>query len=364
MKSGYFIALMSLFLLPSLLNGQVPVVVNDTIDITPDFPVKHFAQADYWSNLVYFGGCPVNHIPKGIGIPDRNPKARAVINAIIAGYTYSELKSKLPDSLDEILDQLSRGKVISLEKERIALLFPVVTGEKRELIRSLIQKRLLEQSPAIDSLIRPLREHLREHPRLVFHFLWSRIIDNTFWNQYNSEFHTEEGPPSIAWIIYPPHPFQCGTNYDQTTDNSQIAISWSYNIFDEFFSLPSTASFYRLTQNEPVPEGDREFFKKYGLMDTARVSMLFTYRDGDRLDLLCDSLKQVYARKLRGLFDYRSLSKTFDIPAAELFLIMAHETAYTLFQQLSVTRPDFFLPILRESNPDRNLSFLCSFRLK
>ncbi len=37
-KSGCFIALMSL-LLPLLLNGQIPVVVNDTVDITPGFPV-------------------------------------------------------------------------------------------------------------------------------------------------------------------------------------------------------------------------------------------------------------------------------------------------------------------------------------
>ncbi len=57
----------------------VPIMKFLVILLLTGFPVKHFAQADYWSNLVYFGGCPVNHIPKGIGIPDRNPKARKVI---------------------------------------------------------------------------------------------------------------------------------------------------------------------------------------------------------------------------------------------------------------------------------------------
>ncbi len=39
LKSGWFIALLSLLLLPPMLNGQIPVVVNDTVDITPGFEV-------------------------------------------------------------------------------------------------------------------------------------------------------------------------------------------------------------------------------------------------------------------------------------------------------------------------------------
>ncbi len=327
-------------------------------------PVTLFAQADYWAGLVYFGGCNVNHIPKGITIPDRNVKARAVMNAIIAGKDYGELRQQVPDSLDEILDRLSKGNVIRMEHEKIKILVPVLTAEKRSKMDTLIRQTLMEKSLVIDSLIIPLREQLKEHPRMVFHFLWSRVIDNCWWKLYNSEFHTKKGPPSLAWIIYPPHPFQCGTNYDQTKNNSQIAISWSYGIFDEFLSLPPTASFYSLVKNEPIPAGDQEFFLKYGLMDKNRVSQLFTYEEGGPLDLLCDSLKSVYIAKLKGMFNYRRLSKTFGIPAPDLFIIMGHETAYSIFQMLYEQKEGLYIPILPESNPEKNFSYLVSFRLR
>ena len=328
------------------------------------FPVRHFAQTDYWADLVYFGGCPVNHIPKGISFPDRSPKARAVMNAIIAGQAYSDLKQHLPDSLDEILDRLSKGKVIRIEDDKINILFPVLTGEKRERMDKFIRQAIKEKSLVIDSLIRPLREQLKENPKLVFHFLWSRVIDISWWNLYNSEFQTDEGPPSIAWIIYPPHSFQCGTNFDQTANNSQIAISWSYNIFDEFFSLPSTGSFYKLARNEPLQAGDKDFFMKYGLMDSNGGSRLFTYPEGGSLDILCDSLKSLYIIKLKGMFDYRSLGKEFGIPASDLFIIMGHEIAYSIFQMLYKEKKEIFIPILKETNPERNFSWLTSFRLR
>jgi len=322
------------------------------------------AQTDYWTDLVYFSGCPVNHIPKGITIPDRSPKARAIINAIIAGSTYSDLKRQLPDSLDEILNRLSKGNVIRSQKEKINILFPVITSEKREKLNELVKLKINERSPAIDSLIIPLKKELKERPQLVFHFLWSRVIDNCWWELYNQEFHTKEGPPSIAWIIYPPHPYQCGTNYDQTTNNSQIAISWSYNIFDEFFTLPSTAAFYSLAKHDPVPDKDREFFMKYGLMDQDKASLLFTYQAGSRLDLLCDSLKSASARKIKGMFNYRSLGAEFGIPSSEMFIIISHEIAYNIFQALSEQKKDLFIPILSETNPGRNFSWLCSFRME
>ena len=103
---------------------------------------------------------------------------------------------------------------------------------------------------------------------------------------------------------------------------------------------------------------------KYGLMDQDKKSLLFTFQAGCRLDLLCDSLKSAYARKIKGMFNYRSLSAEFGIPAPELFIIMSHEIAYNIFQALKEQKQDLFIPILRETNPGRNFSWLCSFRME
>ena len=57
--------------------------------------LKSFSQTDYWANIVYFNVGTRNHFPKGITIPDKNIKARIVLNAIIGGSSYNEIKTTI-----------------------------------------------------------------------------------------------------------------------------------------------------------------------------------------------------------------------------------------------------------------------------
>ena len=70
-----------------------------------------------------------------------------------------------------------------------------------------------------------------------------------------------------------------------------FAMSWSYNIFNESFSVPSSKSFFSLVTNNPIPKPDQIFFAKHGLLDAENHALIFTYYEGDSLDVLCDSLK-------------------------------------------------------------------------
>ena len=305
--------------------------------------LKSFSQTDYWANIVYFNVGTINHIPKGITIPDKNIQARIVLNAIIDGFSYNEMKQQYPDSLDLILTSLTESKVIRRDDDYFEVLFPVLIGEKRNILKTLIHEKISDAAVSIDSLINILKKGLYNNPEMIFHFLWSRIIDDCWWGLYNLEFKTDKGPPGIAYIIYPSHPFLCGTNFDNTSDNSQIAISWSYNLFNEFISLPSTSSFYDLAMNRSVSEKDHAFFLKHGLIDSNNVSELFTYNEGGKLDLLCDSLKKLYIDRIYGLFDYHELSTEYQIPADELFVLMFHEIAYEIFEILNERRISFRL---------------------
>jgi hypothetical protein len=325
--------------------------------------LKSFSQTDYLANIVYFNVGTINRIPKGITIPDKNIQARIVLNAIIGGSSYNDLKQQYPDSLDIILTSLIASKVISRDNDYFEVLFPVLIGEKRDLLKILIHEKISEAAVSIDSLINMLKKGLNNNPEMIFHFLWSRIIDDCWWNLYNLEFKTDKGPPSIAFIIYPSHPFLCGTNFDNTPDNSQIAISWSYDLINEFFSLPSTSSFYDLAMNRSVTEKDHVFFLKHGLIDSNNVSKLFTYYEGGKLDLLCDSLKKLYIDRIYGLFDYQELSEEFQIPSEELFVLMFHEIAYEIFEILNERRISISIPILKENNLSLNLSYLVSIRI-
>lgn len=321
-----------------------------------------FAQTDFWSYQVYFSGCPINHIPKGITIPDHDKTCRAIMNATIGGDTYEQLQQKFPDSLDLKLGKLIDGKVLERNKSGFTLLFPVLAGDKRAQLQAIIEKRISKKDVSLDPIIRALKQALPERPEMVFHFLWSRIMDECWWNLYNTTFQTEKGPPSIAFIVYPPHPYQCGTNSDYTPDNDMFAMSWSYSLFNESFSVPSSKSFFSLATGNPVPEPDRDFFVKHGLLDAKNQARIFTYPEGGSLDLLCDSLKTIYADMIRDLFDYKELSKIFQIPADDLFIVVSHEIAYELIRMIA-DKKELYIPILLQNNPKQNFEFLVSIRL-
>ena len=323
-----------------------------------------FAQVDYWANLVYFSsGCPINHIPKGITIPDKDKQARLIMNAILAGASEEQLNKQFPDSLETELSKLIKGNVIKRNHNHFEVTFPVLMGENRKKMMDIVHQKVLSINISIDSLIAPLTVALKDRPQLVFHFLWSRIIDDCWWNLYDSEFKTNQNPPSIAFIVYPPHPMQCGTNYDNFSDNSQLAFSWSYNLLDESFTIPPSSSFYNLALNKPIPDNDRIFFHKYGLTDSNYISKIYCYYKSGSLDNLCNELKIKYVKLIKGLFDYQKLSNEFLIPADELFLVVSHEIAYEIFKMLKEKKTSIYIPIIKENNPKLDFSFLVSWKL-
>ncbi len=325
------------------------------------FACSASAQPDYWAYQVYFSGTPINHIPKGITIPDRDKGSRAIVNAIIGGTTYSGLKQLLPDSLDERLEKLVAGRMIERHGDTIRMLFPALAGEKRDLLRDRIRKRIMESGIRLDTLVSALEKALPHNPELVFHFLWSRIIDESWWNSYNATFQTGQGPPSIAFLVYPPHPFQCGTNSDYTPHNDMFALSWSYNIFGDTFRIPATRAFFALAQGDTIRPADRSFFAAHRLCDETSRSRIFTYRQDDPLDRLCDQLKEVYIGKINDLFDYRELGHLFGIAPDDFYILALHEVAYELIGQLQDTKP-IRLPVTREGNPDLDFRPLVSIR--
>jgi hypothetical protein len=322
-----------------------------------------FTQTDYWANLVYFSGCPINHIPKGITIPDKDKQARLILNAIIVGTSEEQLKLQFPDSLEIELNKLIDGNVIRRNNNHFEMTFPALIGENRKKMMNLVHEKVLDLNISMDSLVKPLEISLKDHPKLVFHFLWSRVMDDCWWNWYNSEFNTEDGPPSIAFIVSPPHPFQCGTNSDYSSDNSQFALSWSYNLFDEFFNLPSTNSFYNLALNKPIPDNDKSFFIRYGLLDSNNVTKIYCYSEDSELDSICNLLKSKYINMVKGMFDYQKLSNEFQIPADELFLVISHEIAYEIFDMLNEKKTSVYIPIIKENNPKLDFSALVSWKL-
>jgi|SRR5215469_1973969 len=79
-------------------------------------------------------------------------------------------------------------------------------------------------------------------------------------------------------------------------------------------------------------------------------------RVGDAVDKLLDELTAGYARLLSKAYDYRGLAKRFHVPTEQIFLIVGHETAYSLFAKLSLSG-QFEAPTVLLGQGDSNESF-------
>jgi hypothetical protein len=71
----------------------------------------------------------------------------------------------------------------------------------------------------------------------------------------------------------------------------------------------------------------------------------------------------LYIDRIYGLFDYSELSKEYQIPADELFVLMFHEIAYEIFEIINERRTSISVPIVRENNPTLNFSYLISIKI-
>jgi hypothetical protein len=106
---------------------------------------------------------------------------------------------------------------------------------------------------------------------------------------------------------------------------------------------------------------DREFFEKHGLLDSTHRSALFTYYENDPIDQMCDRLKELYFNKVKGLFDYQELDRTFRIPLDELFIVFSHEIAYEIITEI-YRKKQIYIPIVKDENPDLNFQYPISIR--
>ena len=85
---------------------------------------------------------------------------------------------------------------------------------------------------------------------------------------------------------------------------------------------------------------------------------------GDKVDRLTKSIAKEYAGIVAKLYDYDALSSRFYIPGGQLFIILQHETAYSIFQALVADGVVEFPPALDREGHREACSQLVSLLLR
>jgi tetratricopeptide (TPR) repeat protein len=255
----------------------------------------------------------------------------------VDGASQGQLEKTGIDDLGQRLDTLIKGNVlyhVAIDG-KYYVSFPVFVGEKRKELAKIVNKAVEKLIPTAEAMITRLQEALKDRQDMLFHVLWSRIIDEIWGNAWELEFPGGKFP-DVGWVVYPEHPYAVGTNYYNMPGDGVMAATWS-NHFDEHLAVVEKLFFelHQAAWDKPVKEGPaKNRMIEYGAFDRDGRFSIFTFRYGDSMDQLFDQMTREYAAALKGVFDYNALGRKFQVPADELFIVILHETAYAVFEKL------------------------------
>ncbi len=288
-----------------------------------------------------------------------------IANLSIEGATAAELEKAGGEGFQARLEKLVNGNILKLQNDKYYLNIPVITGPKREKLSKVVENASIKLVPLAESMISKISEKYKNNPKMIFHILWSLVIDSIWEKAYGIAF-PGESCPQVFWVISPQHRMSVGTNYYMLTGNNYLACTWSENckihlsmLQDIMFPLLQVAWGKEIKDKTII-----EKMASIGLIDENGKSVIFTYKDDEGFNRFSNEMIDDYSKAVANLYDYKKLGAEFNIPPDELFVIILHETAYSLFDELNRQKK---LPIpqilLDEKQDKKNIASLISLQL-
>ena len=316
-----------------LLIGQsFSVVCGKELQLPKDIKVR-----EYFS---FFGSRGIDW--RALHDPNNNP----ILVACLKGGTDESLNALGIADLQQRLGRLERGNLISKTDECYTLAFPAVVGKKRDQLQQYaepISRRLI---PVAEKMIADIRRHLTGRDEMVYHVLWSDIMDGRLaWNTAKAEMtkQIQSGDTSIdnkAWLLYPPHPFRAGTN-SYSRGFGHLRITWSHN-------TPSPNTIYRvisqyagqltqaIKQNSPVASADaKNALSEYGLVDRAGRVRLYVIQSNSDAAAVYMKLGTEFGRQMMTYLDVTKVGEMLGVSPGIAFVIAYHEICWQLLQDLA-----------------------------
>ena len=253
-------------------------------------------------------------------------------DACIPGAGVDELRGLGIADLDERLGRLRAGNVIALRDGRCTLTFPVITGRRRDDLAAAVRPVARALAPRVAEIGEEIARAVPGHEEMVFHLLWSRVVDQMWCRAWQREHRAGTCPPGVDWVLYPASPFTFGTN----SWGNDLAVTWNWQTRCAVWPVVTAVRTALLDaaagKKYEGPEADS--LRRYGLLDADGRFVGFAYREDSPLDSLLDRLTTEYAALAAGRYDYRRLAASLDIGVEQLWVILFHETAYAVFADL------------------------------
>jgi tetratricopeptide (TPR) repeat protein len=273
--------------------------------------------------------------------------------ACIEGATLSDLQRLGIGDLRKRLSQLLDGHVLAEQNGRYHLTMPVLMGKRREIIGHAVREKAPALGPCVERILSELRSEVKGNEAIVFHLLWSRILDESWDMIWRGCFPDGSYLPSVTWVIEPEHPFAVGTNSSSLPGDGSFSFTWSKSaetLAEDLWTLG--LPLYKAARELPLNQDERKRLRVYGFLDAKTGgNKTFCYERSDRLDSFFERMQARYVSEASRAYDFKSLAGMVNVEPGELLIILLHETAFELFENLDRSGMLRFPEVLRTGEP-------------
>ena len=314
-----------------LMRGSLSVVDAGPRELPGDFKISdHFC---------WFGGAGMDW--HALYDPNNNP----ILIACLQGASEERLQGLGIPDFRERLARLERGHVVRKDQGHYALTFPVIVGDKREQLQRYIEEQASALVPLGEQMITEIRPHLAGREEMMYHVLWSIVLDGAAWDTARAEMlkQVHSGDTSSndkGWVIYPPHLFDVGTNSGGDFGTT-LRVTWSHGTpspgaIEDVITKHLKELMPAIKHKTAVAsEEARTALGKYGLVDEAGNVRLYTFTSGSKASKLYTRLSKQFGREAMTHVDIVKVTKMLDVEPGVAFLITQHEICWQLLQDLA-----------------------------
>jgi hypothetical protein len=115
---------------------------------------------------------------------------------------------------------------------------------------------------------------------------------------------------------------------------------------------------------QPSVSSNIDALRSAGCLDAEGRMQPLVIHSGDKVEKLTRNISKEYAEIVAKLYDYDALSSRLNIPSGQLFVILQHETAYSIYQALVAKGILEFPPALEREGQREACSQLVSLFLR
>jgi len=210
----------------------------------------------------------------------RDPNNNPILMACLKGIADESLKPLGLLDVQKRLERLERGNLIRKVDGRYTLAFPAIVGDKRDRLQKYAEQAARQLVPSAERMIAQVRQHLAGRDEMLYHVLWSVVMDgDPAWDAARDQMNRkiDAGDTSTenkAWLLYPSHPFQVGTNSSKNS-YGHLRVTWSSNtpspnVIGRVISQYAGQLTQAIEQDRAVESADvKDALGKYELLDEA-----------------------------------------------------------------------------------------------